>query len=137
MTELKALGLVNMQEADLVCSDGITRSGFVITLKEEFDWFLSEEFRTLREGFEPEATEEKIPLEESENTDDDSYNININISPDSNGNGKSNNNDKINMAISGGKFLPPPIILQKILQLPINATTVTTSQTAKTIMSAM
>jgi hypothetical protein len=50
MTELKALGLVNMKD------DSIS-SVMTISLKEQFDWFLSEEFKTLREGFEPEETE--------------------------------------------------------------------------------
>jgi hypothetical protein len=60
MTELKALGLVNMQKLDVVCNDGIIRNSLVITLKEDFNWFLTDEFKTLREGFiiEPTATEE-------------------------------------------------------------------------------
>lgn len=56
MTELKALGLVNMQKADAVCEDGIVRNRLIMTLKEEFNWFLSDEFKTLREDFVPAST---------------------------------------------------------------------------------
>ena len=52
MTELKALGLVEMKE-----DDGNIRNAMEISLKEQFDWFLSEEFKTLREGFTPEVQE--------------------------------------------------------------------------------
>jgi hypothetical protein len=51
MTELKALCLVNMKD------DGIKSNAMVISLNEQFDWFLSEEFKTLREGFQPEETD--------------------------------------------------------------------------------
>jgi hypothetical protein len=60
MTELKALGLVDKTRQEIMCSDGIARMMDVITLKEEFSWFLSKEFKELREGFKPES-----------NTDDD------------------------------------------------------------------
>jgi hypothetical protein len=60
MLELHILGLVNMQETDLIGSDGIARSGFIITLKEEFSWFLSEEFKSLRQGFKPSRAENEV-----------------------------------------------------------------------------
>ena len=55
MTELKALGLVDRKIETIACDDGIPREGLVITLKEQFDWFLSVEFKTLREEFKPES----------------------------------------------------------------------------------
>jgi HTH domain len=48
MTELKALGLVDMKKE----SDA-TNSEYQITLDAEFDWFLTKEFLQLREGFVP------------------------------------------------------------------------------------
>jgi len=48
MTELKALGLVDMKKE----SDA-TNSEYQITLDPEFDWFLTKEFLQLREGFVP------------------------------------------------------------------------------------
>jgi predicted transcriptional regulator len=54
MTELKALGLVDMEEQ---FEDGNRRNVMVISLKEQFNWFLSEEFKTLREGFKPDEGE--------------------------------------------------------------------------------
>jgi hypothetical protein len=47
MTELKATGLVQMEETK--SSDGYNTT-FMITLKSEFDWFLSNEFKELKEG---------------------------------------------------------------------------------------
>jgi hypothetical protein len=44
MTEFKALGLVDMKEAE---------GNRKIVLKSEFEWFVSEDFDKLREGFEP------------------------------------------------------------------------------------
>jgi DNA adenine methylase len=74
MLELDILGLVDKADDVLmICSDGVTRNGSQITLKEEFQWFLSEEFTSLRQGFKPtkgegegeeqqeEAREEKSP----------------------------------------------------------------------------
>jgi hypothetical protein len=57
MTELKALGLVDMKEQLIQCEDDIRRNVMVISLKEQFNWFLSEEFKALREGFKPEEAE--------------------------------------------------------------------------------
>jgi predicted transcriptional regulator len=70
MLELDILGLVDRQKADLIGNDGVTRSGFIITLKEEFSWFLSDEFKSLRQGFKAEATEEKHPPREAPNSPD-------------------------------------------------------------------
>lgn len=47
MTELKATGLVHMEETK--SSDGYNTT-FMIRLKSEFDWFLSDEFMELKEG---------------------------------------------------------------------------------------
>jgi predicted DNA-binding transcriptional regulator len=54
MLELKVLGLVDMHEIDRIWSDNITRKMLQITLKDEFNWFLEDEFKRLREGFKPE-----------------------------------------------------------------------------------
>ncbi len=58
MTELKVIGLVDLEKE----SEAIN-SPFIITLKNEFRWFLSEEFRELRQGFIPKEFEqkEKVP----------------------------------------------------------------------------
>lgn len=50
MTEFKALGLVEMEEAQ-TGSEHVTE----ITLKPEFKWFLSSQFQKLREGYKPES----------------------------------------------------------------------------------
>ena len=47
MTELKATGLVQMEETK--SNDGYNTT-FMITLKSEFDWFLSDEFMVLKSG---------------------------------------------------------------------------------------
>ncbi|MGH9987973.1 MAG: hypothetical protein ACRD8W_28875 [Nitrososphaeraceae archaeon] len=47
MTELNATGLVQMEQAK--SSDGYNTT-FVIKLKSEFNWFLSDEFVELKEG---------------------------------------------------------------------------------------
>jgi Mn-dependent DtxR family transcriptional regulator len=65
MTELKALGLVDMKE-----DDGIIRNAMVISLKEQFNWFLSEEFKTLREGVKPEESESETEGSGSTAVDD-------------------------------------------------------------------
>jgi hypothetical protein len=53
MTELKAVGLVSLEE-DVIMEDesnyGNNRSGLQMTLKREFDWFLTDEFLRLRRG---------------------------------------------------------------------------------------
>lgn len=63
MTELKVLGLVNMKKEN----EGQIYSPQSIILKEQFKWFLSEEFRGLRGGFVPEkfTDEEKECKEKS------------------------------------------------------------------------
>lgn len=67
MIELKAVGLDDMKESETTTEEK------QITLKDEFDWFLTEEFNQLRQGFIPtdnseemkqqySSLEEKIPL---------------------------------------------------------------------------
>ncbi|HEY7079590.1 MAG TPA: DeoR family transcriptional regulator [Nitrososphaeraceae archaeon] len=53
MTEFKALGLVDAEKKDHLCEDGVMRFTLVMTLKNEFDWFLSKDFNRLSEGFRP------------------------------------------------------------------------------------
>lgn len=55
MTELKVLGFVSMENE----SGDYDNSPKSIKLKEEYKWFLSEEFKRLREGFIPEKFDEK------------------------------------------------------------------------------
>jgi hypothetical protein len=47
MQELKVVGLVDLDKGNK------SNSAFVISLRSEFDWFLSDEFRKLREDFQP------------------------------------------------------------------------------------
>jgi predicted transcriptional regulator len=54
MTELKAVGLVDIEESASQTDEK------VIILKEEFDWFLGEEFSELREGFIPADNTEEM-----------------------------------------------------------------------------
>jgi hypothetical protein len=73
MTELKALGLVDSEPVGE--SDNSPKQ---ITLKPDFDWFLDNEFKQLREGFKPAGVKdihrqedcrtrkEKSPLSEAE-----------------------------------------------------------------------
>jgi hypothetical protein len=63
MTELKATGLVQMDETKT--SDGYNTT-FMITLKSEFDWFLSDEFKELKEG--GEGRKKNTPHAETNNT---------------------------------------------------------------------
>ena len=70
MLELSILGLVGMDTVDIKCPDGTVREGYQITLKGQFNWFLSEEFKSLRQGFKAEATKEKYPPREGPNTCD-------------------------------------------------------------------
>jgi hypothetical protein len=117
MTELKALGLVNMQKADAVCVDGIIRNSLIITLKEEFNWFLSDEFKTLRQDFVPaptctmvEGTEDQ---EEASSNHDNNNNNNLveneamkEKSPPylpSNNSLDSDNDDENQIGVYGGK----------------------------------
>ena len=70
MTELKAVGLVNLDE-DVVPEDEAKenrhgRPGLQMTLKEEYKWFLNEDFLRLRKGdtsrvYEEEDKKEKSP----------------------------------------------------------------------------
>ena len=63
-TELKALGLVDMDMIECKCSDDITRELLQIKLKDEFSWFISDEFKKLREGFTPSTEEEREAMKE-------------------------------------------------------------------------
>jgi hypothetical protein len=61
MLELDILGLVDKDDdIDMICTDGIVRKGSEIRLKHEFQWFLSEEFTSLRQGFKPSKAEEAM-----------------------------------------------------------------------------
>jgi DNA-binding transcriptional ArsR family regulator len=79
MTELKALGLVYKTRQEIMCSDRIARMMDVITLKEEFSWFLSEQFKELREGFKPESNSDNDDSDDhnGDNVDDSSANSEI------------------------------------------------------------
>jgi DNA-binding transcriptional ArsR family regulator len=79
MTELKALGLVYKTRQEIMCSDRIARMMDVITLKEEFSWFLSEQFKELREGFKPESNSDNDDSDDDngDNVDDSSANTEI------------------------------------------------------------
>jgi predicted transcriptional regulator len=55
MTELKALGLVYMNKIEEKNKRGQEYKVKQIVLDEEFNWFLTDEFRKLREGFRPTA----------------------------------------------------------------------------------
>ena len=91
MLELKILGLVERDTVDMLCEDGIVRKGFEIRLKDEFQWFLSEEFTNLRKGFKAsrgeEAREEKLPPHTTPTKND-----------------SNNQNTEINDVIRGGKI---------------------------------
>ena len=54
MVELKAVGLVDMKESESKTEEK------EITLKNEFDWFLGEEFNQLRQGFIPTDNTEEL-----------------------------------------------------------------------------
>jgi predicted transcriptional regulator len=73
MLELRILGLVSMEKLSVVCSDGITRLAFQIRLKDEFNRFLTEEFKKLREGFKPDSNSDSTSTKNGNGngTDDD------------------------------------------------------------------
>jgi hypothetical protein len=52
MAEFKGLGIVNMEDEQVADDHTYDNSEKSMTLKPEFSWFLSAEFRKLREGFE-------------------------------------------------------------------------------------
>ncbi len=72
MLELKVLGLVNMEKIPILCSNGITRLAFQIRLKDEFNWFINEEFKIFREGFEPESSNSNDDDDNNDKDNDDS-----------------------------------------------------------------
>jgi len=53
MAEFKGLGIVNMEEDEQVDAPTYDNSEKSMILKSEFGWFLSDEFRKLREGYKP------------------------------------------------------------------------------------
>ena len=66
MVELKAVGLVDMKEVETETEQK------QITLKEDFNWFLEDEFSKLREGFIPTDNTDEMKSEQQEGEDDDS-----------------------------------------------------------------
>jgi|SRR5919199_6080821 hypothetical protein len=62
-----------MEKIPVLCSDGITRLAFLIRLRDEFNWFLSEEFKTLREELKPNSDSDSTSTENGDGngTDDD------------------------------------------------------------------
>ena len=92
MTELKATGLVEMENKRTDDGYNIT---YMIRLKEEFDWFLSDEFKKLKEGkkhegegtHEEKTRKEKYPLS--------AIVVNANDTGDYNGNGSGHDSDGI------------------------------------------
>jgi hypothetical protein len=76
MTELSAIGLVEEYERKEQPDTRFTKH---IRLKDKFDWYLSEEFKKLREEFKPigykKANKEKIPPYTHNNTDPSSDQI--------------------------------------------------------------
>jgi hypothetical protein len=67
MTELKAVGLVDIEESPSQTEEKVIR------LKPEFDWFLSEEFNDLRQGFIPTDNREEMKEYRSDGKLDDKY----------------------------------------------------------------
>ena len=70
MTELKALGLVDRKEIEETYN-GQRYHALQIDLKENFKWFLEDEFNKLREGFKPTATDTDDNDNTSTNDKDD------------------------------------------------------------------
>lgn len=66
MVELKAIGLVDMPESQTTTEEK------QITLKEDFKWFLGEEFSKLREGFIPTDNTEEMKQHDSDSDSDSS-----------------------------------------------------------------
>src|SRR5215211_1819875 len=96
MTELKVIELVEMKQNN-------NTGEFEIELREEFKWFLTEEFQKLREGFTPEdnseylKSKEKLPPTES----------NFSISSDDNDHyDQLKNNDKEQEKIEESEGIP-------------------------------
>jgi hypothetical protein len=103
MTEFKALGLVDMEEKLI---DG--KYTMQITLKKEFDWFLKEEFNSLREGFEPTDDEDDHEGEDEDDIASDMHKEKFPLEKGkkNNDSGNSDNDcdkDNTNTLLSGGK----------------------------------
>ena len=60
MTEFKGLELVNMDRID-----DYSNSEYKITLNPKFNWFLTDEFKTLRDGFKPTDNKEFLTKKKS------------------------------------------------------------------------
>ncbi|HJT85071.1 MAG TPA: hypothetical protein VJ697_11360 [Nitrososphaeraceae archaeon] len=60
MTEFKGLELVNMNRID-----DNSNSEYKITLKSKFNWFLTNEFKILRDGFKPTDNKEFLKKKKS------------------------------------------------------------------------
>jgi predicted transcriptional regulator len=71
MVELKAIGLVDLEEEKVPASPGNPPyNEKSITLKKEFDWLRGEEFQNLREGFEPVDNREFLDEDKHEGAED-------------------------------------------------------------------
>ena len=108
MLELDILGLVDKNDdVNMVCSDGIVRKGSEIRLKDEFQWFLSEEFTNLRQGFRPTKEARSIEVDQEEEAIKEKYpppahpTISDRIE-------ESTSQSKTQMPQRGEKFLSPP-----------------------------
>jgi hypothetical protein len=66
MTEFKGLELVSMEKTD----PNKSNSEYKITLNSKFDWFLNEEFQTLRDNFEPTDNQEFLKSKSNNDNDD-------------------------------------------------------------------
>ncbi len=62
MTEFKGLDLVTMEKVD----PNKSNSEYKITLNSKFDWFLTEEFKKLRDNFKPTTTDNNDKPSKSE-----------------------------------------------------------------------
>jgi hypothetical protein len=96
MSELKVLGLVDSNDNSTEDSNSIKQ----ISLKKEFEWFLSEEFKKLREEFKTtddsesvneKGVKEKLPLSSQEN-----FNPGLDGDKDKKENGSPSNNTNNN-----------------------------------------
>jgi len=84
MTEFKGLELVTMERTN----NDNSNSEYKITLNPKFKWFLSEEFKKLRDNFKPTNNKEHLKSQKKSNTFSDSYEENSN-----NKNRSNNEND--------------------------------------------
>ena len=92
MTEFKGLELVTMERTNKDSSN----SEYKITLNPKFDWFLTEEFSELRNGFKPTSYQDLLKSTKSKNRD----------SVSSTSNNNNNNNDKESKQVCCEKNTP-------------------------------